>query len=124
MLFRSNVAVGTIAKIASAIGCEDLTPTLDYVLGQGRNTKGLIGVTVRLEHFTSFPEAELAKFYDRKLTQQDQFAVAVLKRFLLRRFYLFPDRNELRQKLLKAFGIERKPLQARDISQQRLLTRG
>ena len=86
------------------------------------SSRKLIDLAVRLEHFSRFPQTEVVEFRDRKLGVDEIMPAAIVRRFIVRRFYLFPDRRELKAKICDLFRIGRKPFQARD--QSRNLHRG
>lgn len=110
-----NVAVGTFTRIAGAIGSEELAPTLAKVLQpSGGGSRSLVDLAVRLENFTKFPETEVVAFRSKKLGQDEVMPTALVRRFVMRRFYLFPDRKELKTKICDMFKISRKPFQLRD----------
>lgn len=106
--FVASVTVGTMLKIANAIGCEDLDPTLESVLQNG-GTRQLIKIATKLEHFSEFPTQEVLDFNDKFLQQSEILPNLVLRRFLIRRFHLFPVRDELKKQLLAKFDISPKP---------------
>ncbi|WP_157500004.1 hypothetical protein [Lysobacter sp. Root983] len=101
-------AVGTLIRIGTAIGSEELSPTLDSVL-QGDKTRRLIRIITELEHFSKFPEREIKEFKENMIGSQDVLPYAIMRRFLIRRFYLFPSRDELRMSICDSFGIVRRP---------------
>lgn len=108
--FVTSIAVGTLIKIANAIGAEDLAPTLNDVLGRGHTSK-LLKLTTQLEHFADFPEKELLQFDENVLSHEGYLPNAVMRRFIVRRFYLFPAREELKRAVLARFKIAARPFQ-------------
>lgn len=116
--FLSNITVGTLMKVANAIGAEDLRPTLDDVLGASR-THELLKLVVQLEHFAEFPKREILDFEADVLTDGGFLPNAIFRRFIVRRFYLFPIRDELKRDVLERFKIKALPfkfLEQRQIS--------
>ncbi|QSX77979.1 STAND family AAA ATPase [Agrilutibacter solisilvae] len=106
----SSLTVGTLIKIANAIGSEELSPTLDDVL-RGVNTRKLLRLIAHLEHFSDFPKKELLDFEEDALQRGPVLPNSVLRRFLIRRFYLFPVREELKRAVLDRFKIKALPFQ-------------
>jgi len=101
-------AVGTSIKIANAIGSEDLETTLRDVL-RGDHSKELLGGIVKLEHFSDFRSADLLQLKKERMSGSEFLPYAVLRRFIIRRFYIFPSREELRRSVCRAFEIESRP---------------
>jgi len=119
--FVSSITVGTLIKIANAVGSETLSRTLDDVLSPTR-TRQLLRLVTELEHFSDFRGDEILKFEHNVLRHATLLPQAVLRRFLVRRFYLFPVREELKRALLDRFRIQSLPFQA--LATRRVLTRG
>ncbi|UPG88188.1 metallophosphoesterase [Luteibacter aegosomaticola] len=115
--FVSSTTVGTLIKIANAVGSETLTRTLDDVLG-GTDTRRLLRLITTLEHFSDFPADKVLEFEKDTLRHAPPLPQSVLRRFLLRRFYLFPVREELKRAVLDRFRIESLPFQA--LAQRRI----
>ncbi|MEP7043161.1 MAG: metallophosphoesterase [Dokdonella sp.] len=104
-----NIAVGTLVKISSAIGSEELGPTIEKVLMPTvTGTRSVVDLAVRLEHFAKFPAESLSEFRLRKVSANEVMPAAVIRRFICRRFYLFPDRHELKARVCDAWSISRK----------------
>jgi hypothetical protein len=116
----SNITVGTLIKIANAIGSEDLSPTIDDVLS-GSNTKRLVRLVTHLEHFSDFPKKALLDFESDALQRGPVLPNSVLRRFIIRRFYLFPVREELKRAVLDRFKIRALPFKF--LEQKRLVGR-
>ncbi|MGJ7901209.1 metallophosphoesterase family protein [Lysobacter sp. 1R34A] len=106
----SSLTTGTLIKIANAIGSEDLALTIDDVL-DGSNTRKLIKLIVHLEHFSDFPKKEILDFEADALQKGAVLPNSVLRRFIIRRFYLFPVRDELKRAVLDRFKINARPFQ-------------
>ncbi|MGY1424450.1 metallophosphoesterase [Lysobacter sp. A289] len=106
--FISSISVGTLIKIANAIGSEDLAPTLDQVLSNSP-THQLLKLAVHLEHFADFPKKEILDYEEDVLRSGGYLPNAVLRRFIVRRFYLFPVRDELKRAVLERFNIKALP---------------
>lgn len=108
--FLSSITVGTLIKIANAIGAEDLSPTLNDVLS-GSKTHEMLRLVVHLEHFSEFPKKALLDFEEDNLSSSGSGFLpnTVLRRFIIRRFYLFPVREELKRAVLDRFKIEARP---------------
>lgn len=115
----STLTMGTVIKIANAIGSEDLSPTIDDVL-KGVNTRRLLRLVAHLEHFSDFPKKELLDFEEDALEHGPVLPNSVLRRFIIRRFYLFPVREELKRSVLQRFKIKALPFQ---FLEQRRLTK-
>jgi hypothetical protein len=112
----TNVAIGTFVRIAGAIGSEELAPTLQHILyTEGDATKRIVGLSVKLEHFALFPREEVLNFVPKKTTSKDVLAVALVRGFVLRRFYMYPDAAELKREVCGALNIERRPFQVKSI---------
>lgn len=107
-IFASNLCVGTLIKIANAVGSEDLAPTLDDALG-GSSTGRLLRIITKLEHFSDFPKKQLLDFHDDELRGAGFLPNNVLRRFIVRRLYLYPSREELRRDVLEKFKIRALP---------------
>lgn len=108
--FVSSLTVGTLIKIANAVGSEELSLTLKDVLGS-TSTRRLVRLATQLEHFSNFPLEDLQAFDDELLRKSPPLPISVLRRFLIRRFYLFPIREELRRTVLDRFQIRALPFQ-------------
>ncbi|AKU51818.1 hypothetical protein VB145_16405 [Xanthomonas arboricola] len=106
--FASNLCMGTMVKIANAIGAEDLAPTLDDSLA-GTATNRLLRIITHLEHFSDFPKKQLIDFQEDDLKGAGFLPNNVLRRFIVRRLYLFPAREELRRDVLDRFKIRAQP---------------
>jgi hypothetical protein len=106
----TSVTVGTLIKIANAIGSEDLVLTLEDVLKDG-NTRTLIKIATQLEHFSDFPKKEILDFEEDVLRHAPFLPNATLRKFITRRFYLFPVREELKRPILEKFKIDSLPYQ-------------
>jgi hypothetical protein len=108
----SDFGVGTLLKVASAVGSEQLSPTLKRILQNKGIARRTIDLAIRLEHFDDFPEDELVKV-SKELGEASQlYALIVLRRFIIRRFYLFPDHDELKRRVCDRFAIARRGFQA------------
>lgn len=101
----ANMTVGVLIKIANAIGSEELELTLDNVLSESKTHK-LIGLITRLEHFSEIPHKGIMEYKNKSIRESDVLPFAVLRRFLVRRFYLFPCRDELRRGLCSEMKIK------------------
>jgi nicotinamide riboside kinase len=117
----SSLTVGTIIKIANAIGSEDLSLTIDEVLS-GSATRKLIRLAAHLEHFSDFPTKDLMDFEEDVLRRGPVLPNSVLRRFIIRRFYLFPVRDELKRSVLDRFKIRALPFQF--LAQKRITHQG
>ncbi|WP_210130738.1 metallophosphoesterase [Stenotrophomonas rhizophila] len=106
--FASNLCMGTLIKIANAIGAEDLAPTLDDSLA-GNATNRLLRIVTHLEHFSEFPKKQLIDFQEDDLKDAGFLPNNVLRRFIVRRLYLFPAREELKRDVLDRFKIKALP---------------
>ncbi|MGN6112497.1 MAG: STAND family AAA ATPase [Luteimonas sp.] len=106
--FLSSITVGTLIKIANAIGAEDLSPTIREILSDSPTHK-LMQLVIRLEHFADFPRDEILRFEEELLRGGAFLPNAVLRRFIVRRFYLFPIREELKRAVLERFNIKALP---------------
>jgi Calcineurin-like phosphoesterase len=116
----TNITVGTFVRIASAIGSEVLAPTLQYILyTDGNATDRLIGMAVKLEHFSGFPREEVLELAKKKPSSKDVVALTLARRFVMRRFYMYPDKAELKREVCGVLSIERKPFQAKEIGGSR-----
>jgi hypothetical protein len=104
----ATIVMGTAIKMANAIGAEDLEPTIRSVLGTGKS-RALLALITKLEHFSEFPESELLTFKKNEVSGSDYLPLTVLRRFVVRRFYLFPSRDELRRSVCEKFGIRALP---------------
>jgi hypothetical protein len=104
----SGITVGTLIKIANAVGSEELSPTLESVLN-GDATRKLIKLVTELEHFSDFPEDAVMDFKKSEIKPADVLAFSVLRRFIVRRFQLFPVRKELRDNVRGEFQISARP---------------
>jgi predicted MPP superfamily phosphohydrolase len=112
----TNVAIGTFVRIAGAIGAEALAPTLQHILYEGNDaTKKIVGLSVKLEHFAAFPRKEVMEFVPKKPTSRDVLAVALVRGFVVRRFYMFPDAAELKREVCTALNISRRPFQVKSL---------
>ena len=112
-----NIAAGTVLKIAGSIGSEELTPTIERVLKpENGGSRSLIDLAVRLEHFSKFPQDEVVDFRGKKLSADQIMPAAVVRRLIIRRFHLFPDRKELKAKICDLYGIARTPFQLGTVS--------
>ena len=112
----TNVAIGTFVRIAAAIGSEALAPTLQHILYEGNDpTKKIVGLSVKLEHFATFPRDEVMEFVPKKPTSKDVLAVALVRGFVVRRFYMFPDAAELKREVCTALNIARRPFQVKSL---------
>lgn len=108
--FVTSITVGTLIKIANAIGAEDLAPTLEEVLGHGDSNR-FVKLVTELEHFSEFPQKELLTYEEDVLAGGAYLPNAVMRRFIIRRFYLFPVRDELKRAVLQRFKIKALPFQ-------------
>ncbi|WP_440985508.1 metallophosphoesterase [Xanthomonas sontii] len=106
--FASTLCVGSLIRIANAIGAEDLAPTLTESLGKS-DTGRMIKLVTQLEHFSDFPKDELLKFEQEVLVRAAFLPNHVLRRFIIRRLYLFPARDELKRAVLDKFKIKALP---------------
>lgn len=106
--FLSSITVGTLIKIANAIGSEDLLPTITDVLSIS-DSRHFLKLVIQLEHFSDFPRQEILDYQDDVLSHGGFLPNAVLRRFIVRRFYLFPVRDELRRAVLDKFSIKALP---------------
>lgn len=106
--FASTLCMGTMIKIANAIGAEDLAPTLDDSLN-GTATNRLLRIITHLEHFSEFPKKQLIDFQEDDLKDAGFLPNNVLRRFIVRRLYLFPAREELKRDVLDRFKIRALP---------------
>lgn len=106
--FASNLCMGAIIKIANAIGAEDLAPTLDESL-KGTPTNRFLRIVTHLEHFAEFPKKQLIDFQEDDLAGAGFLPNNVLRRFIVRRLYLFPAREELKRDVLDRFKIKALP---------------
>ncbi len=104
----SGITVGTLIKVANAVGSEELAPTLASVLSDG-DTKKLIGIIAELEHFSDFPEKNILDFNREKIKPADVLPYSILRRFIVRRFHLFPVMEELKNSICQVFKIKSKP---------------
>lgn len=109
--FMANTTVGALLGIANAIGSENLAITIDEVLS-GSNTKHTLRLATKLEHFSDFPKDEILKYEAEVLRGAGFLPNAVFRRFLIRRFYLFPVREELKRAVLDRFNIKALPFAA------------
>jgi hypothetical protein len=104
----SSITVGTFIKIANAVGSEELSPTLKSVLDSDP-TRKLIRLVTELEHFSDFPENAVMAFKREVVRPADVLAFSVLRRFIVRRFQLFPVRKELKESVRREFRISARP---------------
>lgn len=106
-----NITVGAMLGISNAIGSESLTLTIDEVL-QDSDTGRMLRLATQLEHFSSFPKEEILSLESELLRGAGFLPNAVFRQFLIRRFYLFPSREELKRAVLSKFSIEALPFVA------------
>jgi len=106
--FASTLCMGTMIKIANAIGAEDLAPILDESL-KGTPTNRFLRLVTQLEHFSEFPRKQLTDFHEDELIKAGFLPNNVLRRFIVRRLYLFPAREELKRDVLEKFKIKALP---------------
>lgn len=106
--FASTLCMGTMIKIANAIGAEDLSPILDESL-KGTSTNRFLRIVTQLEHFADFPRKQLTDFHEGELVKAGFLPNNVLRRFIVRRLYLFPAREELKRDVLEKFKIKALP---------------
>lgn len=105
-----NISVGTMVKVANSIGSEELAVTLNHVLGSNkRNSRSFTHLITQLEHFLVFPEHDLIKYHDDIFKPNDILPIVMLKKFAVRRFYLFPAVDELKRSVCQRLNIQRKP---------------
>jgi hypothetical protein len=100
----ADVSVGAILGIANAIGSEELSITIEKALS-GSPSGAFLRLITELEHFSEFPESAILQFERDQLASADILPNIVFRRFLVRRFYLFPVREELRRNVLQRFKI-------------------
>lgn len=117
--FVSSITVGTLIKIANAIGSEDLQLTIDEALG-ATQTRRLLRLITQLEHFSEFPKKAILDFEEDELRVAGYLPNSILRRFIVRRFYLFPVRDELKRAVLAKFNIKALPF---TFLEQRRITR-
>lgn len=106
----ASLTVGTLIKIANAVGSEELSLTLRDVLSTS-DTRRMVRLVTQLEHFSDFPMEDLKVFEAELLRDRPPLPYSVLRRFLIRRFYLFPVIEELKQAVLVRFDIKAKHFQ-------------
>lgn|GEM_PF-2531946 len=106
--FASTLCMGTMIKIANAIGAEDLSPILEESL-RGTPTNRFLRLVTQLEHFSDFPRKSLMDFHEDELVKSGFLPNNVLRRFIVRRLYLFPAREELKRDVLEKFKIKALP---------------
>lgn len=104
----AGITVGTLIKIANAVGSEELGVTLSSVLGVS-DTRKLIHLVTQLEHFSDFPEDAVLEYKKSSIRPSDVLAFSVLRRFIVRRFQLFPVRKELKDNVRSEFKISARP---------------
>lgn len=104
----ANLTMGTFVKISNAIGSEELTPTLAAVLS-GTKTDRLLLLATELEHFADFPEKNVRKFKQEQIEEKHVLPYSILRRFVVRRFHLFPARKELKEGIAKDFALNTQP---------------
>lgn len=109
--FMANTTVGALLGIANAIGSENLSMTIDSVLLHS-DTGRMLRLATQLEHFSDFPKEEILRYESDTLRGAGFLPNAVFRRFLIRRFYLFPVREELKRAVLDRFQIKALPFAA------------
>lgn len=111
----ANLTMGTFVKISNAIGSEELTPTLSAVLSETK-TDQLLLLATELEHFAEFPEANVRRFKQGKIEGKHVLPYSILRRFVVRRFHLFPARKELKEGIARDFALKTQPFRALQLS--------
>ena len=107
----ANLTMGTFVKISNAVGSEELTPTLSAVLSETK-TDQLLLLATELEHFADFPESKVRDFKQEKIEAKHVLPFSILKRFVVRRFHLFPAKKELKEGIASDFGLKTQPFRA------------
>jgi hypothetical protein len=98
---------GGVKTLSYAVGMEKLSETYKAVLSlhETKLSVRLIDVSIKLDHFGSFPESRLDRLY--RLTKDDNIVAFIAVRSLLVGHYqLYRTTHRMRQKFAKLFGIE------------------
>jgi len=99
------ISVAIIKKISGSVGSESLSQTYEEVLGK-HNTLAvqLIDLSVKLDHFRSFPSDEFAALIEDN--QKALFPTLILRSLALNHFYRFPVQRETKHRVCGKLGIK------------------
>jgi hypothetical protein len=94
-------AYGIIKRISQSVGLEELSETYAQVLrDEGGDTASLlIDLSIKLDHFTGMPEAEIRSIH--KKLQKNTFAFVTLRDMVANFLYLSPVHQQTLQSLAK-----------------------
>ena len=107
MLWLTTASAYAIVKrISTATGSEELRETYKNVVGAARDNLGvaLVDVSIKLDHFSTFPDREIDDL--RKRTRKNWFTFGVLRQLIADHIYIYDVPSERRQTLGKWFDIQ------------------
>ena len=107
-----------IQRVTDAVGSQHLERTYEELDGdQYQIATHLISTNIRLNHFGTFPEAEVIKL--SKMLDAKPYASTVLQFMVRDHFYLFNEPGPLRQSICERVGIQLLPGRALGQSEKR-----
>jgi hypothetical protein len=104
-LLSRVMAFGTLKRISSSVGLNDLENAYSATLPLVGNSPAtrLIDLSVKLDHFHSFPDQEVHEIHD--LLAKNPFASNILKDLVLSHIQVFDIDRSLRQSMASLFKV-------------------
>jgi len=99
------ISTSTLRRISSAVGNETLRRTFETVrAGADTPAFDLIDISIKLDHFTHFPEEEIEAL--SKKSELNSLAMQVLRDLIVIHFYRFPRDFKTKQRCCGQVGLE------------------
>ncbi|HEX8289657.1 MAG TPA: metallophosphoesterase [Pyrinomonadaceae bacterium] len=96
---------GMIKRISNSVGSEHLKETYEEILGFNNTIPiKFIDTSIRLDHFTPFPEEKLNELND--LVKNNKLCFTVERQMIRDHFHLHKENYKLRQRVCDKFGIQ------------------
>lgn len=106
-LLVEGIALSFIKKISGSLGTESLHQTYhELVSKHSRLSVRLVDLSVKLDHFQRFPEAEFDELIDEVSKHNNLFATLILRHLAFDHFYRYTISRPLKQRYCEKLGIE------------------
>jgi len=112
-----------VKTLSQAVGLEDLSETYKEVYGRHGHKMSvqLIDISIKLDHFWTFPEAQIDRLL--KGVQKNYLAFSILRDLIATHFFLYKTSHAIKQKYSQLLRIEMKVVEgglvkAKEISSQ------
>jgi hypothetical protein len=101
-------AYGVVKSLSHAVGMEDLSETYKEVVDRhgDKLSMQLIDVSIKLDHFWSFPEGQIEALERR--VRKNYVGFSVLRYIVMQYFFVFKSTYDIKQKYSKLFNIDTK----------------